>query len=99
MVRAAGTGELTVDLRGKASGRGAYLCADPACLERGLAQGSVARALATEVDEATRARLREDLQRAATDRPRVERGSGSAGPSESKSSGAPSPERRGKNGA
>jgi predicted RNA-binding protein YlxR (DUF448 family) len=62
VVRAAGTGELSVDLRGKASGRGAYLCADPVCLERGLAEGSLARSLATAIDEPTRARLRADLE-------------------------------------
>ncbi|MBM4435616.1 MAG: YlxR family protein, partial [Chloroflexi bacterium] len=45
VVRAAGAGGLDVDLRGKASGRGAYLCADPACLERGLTEGSLARSL------------------------------------------------------
>jgi hypothetical protein len=61
VVRAAGTGELTVDLRGKSSGRGAYLCPDAACLERGLADGSVGRALGTTIDEPTRERLRVEL--------------------------------------
>jgi hypothetical protein len=68
VVRAAGSGALSVDLRGKASGRGAYVCADPACLERGLAQGTLARALETEIDEGTRARLTDELQRAAKER-------------------------------
>ena len=61
VVRAAGTGELSVDLRGKSSGRGAYLCAGAACLERGLAEGSLARALETTIDEPTRERLRGEL--------------------------------------
>lgn len=61
MVRSAGTGELAVDLRGKASGRGAYLCADPACIERGLADGSLARALATTIDAPARDRLGREL--------------------------------------
>ena len=64
-MRAAGTGELGVDGRGKASGRGAYLCADPACLERGLAEGSLARALATGIDASTQGRLRTELATAA----------------------------------
>lgn len=68
IVRAAGTGELGVDLRGKASGRGAYLCADPACLERGLGEGSIGRALETTIDEATRERLRGELADALTKR-------------------------------
>ncbi len=68
VVRAAGTGELDVDLRGKAPGRGAYLCADPACLERGLAEGSLARSLATSIDEPTRERLRAELAKALEER-------------------------------
>lgn len=98
MVRAAGTGTLGVDLRGKASGRGAYVCADDACLERGLTEGSLARALEVTVDGADHDRLRSELEQAKRDRNMVERGSGSAGPSESTSSEAPSPERRGKRG-
>ncbi len=70
MVRSAGTGELAVDLRGKASGRGAYLCPDPACLERGLAEGSLAKALEVPIDEPTRARLRGELEHAMNERNR-----------------------------
>ncbi len=68
VVRSAGTGELAVDLRGKASGRGAYLCVDAACLERGLAEGSLGRALETAIDESTRERLRAELAGALTQR-------------------------------
>lgn len=68
VVRAAGSGELSVDLRGKASGRGAYLCADAACLERGLAEGSLGRALETVIDEPARERLRGELADALTHR-------------------------------
>jgi len=56
-----------VDLRGKAPGRGAYLCPDDACLARGLTEGSLARALEVTVDETTQQRLREELA-AATQR-------------------------------
>ncbi len=34
-----------VDETGKARGRGAYLCKDPVCWQRGLAQNLLARAL------------------------------------------------------
>jgi len=61
-------GELTVDLRGKAPGRGAYLDPDPACLERGLAEGVLAKALEIEIDTATADRLREELAVAAKTR-------------------------------
>ena len=68
VVRSAGTGELAVDPRGKASGRGAYLCADPACLERGIREGSLGRALATAIDEPGRERLRVELAAGAESR-------------------------------
>ncbi|HEV2011823.1 MAG TPA: YlxR family protein [Candidatus Limnocylindria bacterium] len=54
-------GRLSVDLRGKAPGRGAYLCPDDACLARGTAEGSLGRALEVTIDEATRLRLRDEL--------------------------------------
>ncbi len=54
-------GRLSVDLRGKAPGRGAYLCPDDACLERGTVDGSLGRALETTIDEATKLRLRDEL--------------------------------------
>jgi predicted RNA-binding protein YlxR (DUF448 family) len=61
-------GELSVDLRGKAPGHGAYLDPDPACLERGLAEGVLAKALEIPIDEATANRLREELAAAAKER-------------------------------
>ncbi len=54
-------GRLTVDLRGKSPGRGAYLCPEDACLTRGIAEGSLGRALEVTIDEATRLRLRDEL--------------------------------------
>ena len=47
--------------RGKAPGRGAYLDPDPACLERGLAGGILAKALETSIDDLTADRLRGEL--------------------------------------
>jgi len=61
-------GELSVDLRGKASGRGAYLDPDPGCLERGLAEGALARALEIDIDGMTADRLRVELAAAAKER-------------------------------
>ncbi|MBI3522379.1 MAG: YlxR family protein [Chloroflexi bacterium] len=55
------TGTLSVDLKGKANGRGAYLCPEAECLERGLAAGSLAKELETPIDEQTMKRLREEL--------------------------------------
>jgi predicted RNA-binding protein YlxR (DUF448 family) len=50
-----------VDLRGKALGRGAYLCPDDACLERGIDESSLGRALLVTIDEAAKLRLRDEL--------------------------------------
>src|SRR5438093_11584508 len=61
-------GELSVDLRGKAPGRGAYLDPDPGCLERGLAEGALAKALEIEIDDTTAYRLRGELAAAAKTR-------------------------------
>jgi predicted RNA-binding protein YlxR (DUF448 family) len=58
-------GELTVDLRGKAPGRGAYLDPDQACLDRGLREGVLAKALQIPIDPATAARLAVELDEAA----------------------------------
>jgi uncharacterized protein len=67
VVRSPG-GELSVDLRGKAPGRGAYLDPDPGCLERGLAEGALARALEIDIDGMTADRLRAELAAAAKER-------------------------------
>jgi len=58
-------GEVTVDLRGKAPGRGAYLDPDRTCLERGLREGVLAKALEIPIDPATAARLAVELDEAA----------------------------------
>ena len=58
-------GELSVDLRGKSPGRGAYLDPDQACLERGLRDGVLAKALEIPVDAVTAERLKVELGEAA----------------------------------
>lgn len=60
-------GGLTVDLRGKAPGRGAYLCPAEACLSRGIGAGALRTALG-DIDEATREVLAAELRRAAETR-------------------------------
>lgn len=57
-------GTLSVDLRGKASGRGAYVCPDPACLGRGLADGAIARALEVQIPADVAERLASELEEA-----------------------------------
>jgi uncharacterized protein len=38
-------GEVMIDPTGKAPGRGAYVCADPACQQTAIAKGALRRAL------------------------------------------------------
>jgi predicted RNA-binding protein YlxR (DUF448 family) len=54
-------GTIAADATGRRSGRGAYLCADLACLEKGLAGGQLARALEIAVSSDSRESLRVDL--------------------------------------
>ncbi len=44
-------GTLSLDFKGKAPGRGAYLCPDIACLKRARKSGAIARALGVEIPE------------------------------------------------
>lgn len=63
-------GDLSVDLRGKVAGRGAYCDPDPSCLERGLRDGAIARALEVTIDASTADRLRSEMDAAAAVRNR-----------------------------
>ena len=58
-------GELSVDLRGKVAGRGAYLDPDPACLDKGLRDGAIARALEVVIAQDVAERLRSQMDDAA----------------------------------
>ncbi len=61
-------GDVVADATGRRNGRGAYLDADPACLERGLAAGALAHALETEITNDQRERLRQDVAAIASHR-------------------------------
>ncbi len=52
-------GRVEVDLTGKRSGRGAYLCPDPACWEAALRRDRLAVALRTKISEEDRRSLLE----------------------------------------
>jgi predicted RNA-binding protein YlxR (DUF448 family) len=58
-------GELAVDPTGKRSGRGAYICPVPECLELALKHRRLERALATPLGDAVVNLLRETLSGAA----------------------------------
>ena len=42
-------GEITLDFRGKANGRGAYLCPDPACLKKAIKTRALERAFSAQI--------------------------------------------------
>lgn len=44
-------GAVTLDLRGKASGRGAYVCPNPECLKRAVKTKALSRAFETEIPQ------------------------------------------------
>lgn len=54
-------GEISVDLTGKKSGRGAYLCRSEACLERAKKIRSLERAFECSISEEIWERLRQEI--------------------------------------
>ena len=54
-------GVLSVDMKGKAPGRGAYVCRSKACLERAVRQRQLERALECRIDETIFQRLAEEM--------------------------------------
>ena len=54
-------GSVSVDLRGKAPGRGAYVCRSEDCLTKAVKQRQLERALETRIDEAVFERLKEEI--------------------------------------
>lgn len=44
-------GEISLDFRGKANGRGAYLCPDPACLKKAIKARALERAFTAQIPD------------------------------------------------
>ena len=44
-------GNISLDYRGKAPGRGAYVCPDPACLKRAIKSKALERAFETQIPQ------------------------------------------------
>ncbi len=55
-------GEVQVDPTGKKSGRGAYLCPNPDCLQEALKRKKLDRALKTSLSEETVAQIRVEFE-------------------------------------
>ena len=56
-------GELSVDLTGKKSGRGAYLCQDVECLRKARKARRLERALSCQIPDEVYQRLEEEIGR------------------------------------
>lgn len=57
-------GAVSLDLKGKASGRGAYLCRTESCLSRGIQRGGIERTLKVNLTGEDKARLFKDIMTA-----------------------------------
>lgn len=55
-------GNVIIDLSGKKSGRGAYICKNPVCLERAIKNRRIERSLSQKISEEIFAQLREELE-------------------------------------
>ncbi len=55
-------GEISLDTTGKKSGRGAYLCPDPACLAKARKTRRLERALECEIPDEVYERIEKELQ-------------------------------------
>ena len=56
-------GEITLDFKGKANGRGAYLCPDPACLRKATKARALERAFSAQVPDAVYESLSAQMER------------------------------------
>ena len=54
-------GEIFIDLTGKKSGRGAYICKSPACLKKARKSGRIASSLECSIPEEVYDRLEEEI--------------------------------------
>lgn len=55
-------GEISLDFKGKAPGRGAYICPAPACLKQAIKAKALERAFSTQIPEAAYEKLNEEME-------------------------------------
>lgn len=55
-------GEISLDLTGKANGRGAYICKDMACFEKAYKRKSIERALQCAISSELYEKMRKELE-------------------------------------
>ena len=55
-------GEISLDFKGKAPRRGAYICPAPACLKQAIKAKALERAFSTQIPEAVYEKLNEEME-------------------------------------
>ena len=55
-------GEISLDFKGKASGRGAYICHDPQCLKKAIKSKSLERAFSAQIPPEIYDKLNEQME-------------------------------------
>ena len=55
-------GEISLDFKGNAPGRGAYICPAPACLKQAIKAKALERAFSTQIPEAVYEKLNEEME-------------------------------------
>ena len=55
-------GEISLDFRGKAPGRGAYVCPDPACLKKAIRARALERAFSVQIPAEIYERLEREME-------------------------------------
>ena len=55
-------GGVSLDFRGKAPGRGAYICSDAACLKKAIRSKALERSLEVAIPEEIYARLEQEME-------------------------------------
>lgn len=55
-------GEVSLDFRGKASGRGAYICPNPDCLKKAIKAKALERAFSTAIPQEVYAELEKQME-------------------------------------
>lgn len=55
-------GEISLDFKGKANGRGAYLCPDPQCLKKAVKAHALERAFSAQIPAEVYERLEQEME-------------------------------------
>lgn len=61
VVRSA-AGEISLDFRGKAPGRGAYICPNPQCLKKAIKARALERAFSAQIPDEIYTRLEQEME-------------------------------------